>query len=682
MSALETETTTVTARQVNSSSLLGSANLDASMYKAELEHERSLRVLDVKRADQQKQRLEKLVQFSQEELDQTKEMLEEERQQSELHMQQLRQARDDAIQQYRDLQQQKQQEGAAYDSDESSRSESGAPERQMNDLWQRKYNLLQSQMAGKDIELDQVRLQMQEVQAEVTEQLQERHAPPGTPPPAVAMPLSGEGSPAPSSLLNELNRTRIELAESERKQRQIRRAAEDWQTKAKALLPEREAARAFQLRVQKLEGQHREIQKAHQLALAENQEWQYFGKSLSQKLALDDPAITATGNNPPEVATILRHVEDAKKKLTEALEYNQVLEQRVEKLKDWKKPAEARIKSYDDKVVVWTQARKELEQQLASQQRQVQTLQKQEHIWKREIASLQELVQSFDGLPSGGDASTTTLTSASAEAKVKSVQLQLKSTTEELQLVKADRDRVQQELDSVGQERTEVRQEVDRVKEKYGKLREALEVQKDKAKEAEARAHRAEELSGMGSFNANETRVLHLSQNPLSETLRQQNAVLKKQLQEALLQAQESKGGDAAVSTSVGVNRMAMTPQPSEVNPDKLHKRLKESFKEQIGLFREGVYLMTGYKIDMLPGVDRPTFRVRSMYAAREEDHVMLKWPKLAEGESITSLDLLGTDWAKVLARSPSYDYMTKFNSLPAFLASVQLAEFEKQTIC
>ena len=125
-----------------------------------------------------------------------------------------------------------------------------------------------------------------------------------------------------------------------------------------------------------------------------------------------------------------------------------------------------------------------------------------------------------------------------------------------------------------------------------------------------------------------------------------------------------------------------MTPQ-SEVDPDKLHQRLKQSFKEQIGLFREGVYLMTGYKIDMLPGVDRPTFRVRSMYAGQEEDHLMLKWPKLkpSEGESVTSLDLLGTEWATALSHTDSFAYMTKFNSLPAFLASVQLAEFEKQTM-
>ena len=660
------------------------------MYKAELEHERSLRALDVKRAQQKEQRLEKLVEFSQEELEQCKLMLEEERHQSELHMDQLRQARDDAIQKFRDYQQQQQQQQGYDDEDEYDSEDDGEDSRSRNErgtpqdsLWKRKYELLQSQMEAKDSALDQVRLQLREVQSQVKESLEERKKIPGTPPAKSPAVNDGALSPAPSDLLHELNRIRIELAESERKQRQIRRAAEEWQKKAKQLLPEKEAARALQIRVQKLEGQLRDIQKTHQLTLAENEEWQQFCTSLAQyfpaaTIGIENESTSNTSRqNPPEVTTILRHVGDVKQQLKEAQEHNQVLEQRVEKLKDWKRPAEQRMKMYDEKQVAWDNARKDLEQQLDAQKRRAETLEKQEHIWKREIASLQELVQSFDGLPvSGGNsnATTTALTNATADAKLKTMELQLKSLQEELQVVMADRDRLQLNVTETSTKQQECHQELDRVKEKYGKLREALEIQKGKVEEAEARAHRAEELSGMGSFNPNETRVLHLSQNPLTDTLRQQNAALKKQLEEA----SQSHRGTPSVKTS----RASMTPQ-SEVNPDKLHQRLKQSFKEQIGLFREGVYLMTGYKIDMLPGVDRPTFRVRSMYAGREEDHLMLKWPKLKlpEGESVTSLDLLGTEWATALSHSDSFAYMTKFNSLPAFLASVQLAEFEKQTM-
>jgi hypothetical protein len=87
---------------------------------------------------------------------------------------------------------------------------------------------------------------------------------------------------------------------------------------------------------------------------------------------------------------------------------------------------------------------------------------------------------------------------------------------------------------------------------------------------------------------------------------------------------------------------------------------------------------MTGYRVELLPGTDRPTFRVRSVFAENEEDQLLLKWPK---GEEVSSLDILDTELAKNLATTPSYDYMAKCHSLPAFLASVQLSLFEKQTV-
>jgi len=92
---------------------------------------------------------------------------------------------------------------------------------------------------------------------------------------------------------------------------------------------------------------------------------------------------------------------------------------------------------------------------------------------------------------------------------------------------------------------------------------------------------------------------------------------------------------------------------------------------------------MTGFKVDMIPTSDtsKPTFRLRSVFAEQEEDHLLLQWPKNKDKDEVASLDILNTDFAKYLSTTPSYDYMTKFHSLPAFLASAQLAAFEKQTI-
>lgn len=92
---------------------------------------------------------------------------------------------------------------------------------------------------------------------------------------------------------------------------------------------------------------------------------------------------------------------------------------------------------------------------------------------------------------------------------------------------------------------------------------------------------------------------------------------------------------------------------------------------------------MTGFKVDMIPTSDsgRPTFRLRSVFAEQEEDHLLLQWPRGQDKSEVTALDILNTDFAKALAKTPAYEYMTKFHSLPAFLASCQLSLFENQTM-
>ena len=73
--------------------------------------------------------------------------------------------------------------------------------------------------------------------------------------------------------------------------------------------------------------------------------------------------------------------------------------------------------------------------------------------------------------------------------------------------------------------------------------------------------------------------------NPLTIALKEEINVLKKQV-EVLSCGDSSKKNKISIST--------------DVDPNKLHQRLKQSFKEQISRFREGVYLMTGYKVSVI----------------------------------------------------------------------------------
>mmetsp|Transcript_31687 Transcript_31687/g.32280 ORF Transcript_31687/g.32280 Transcript_31687/m.32280 type:complete len:267 (+) Transcript_31687:245-1045(+) len=121
-------------------------------------------------------------------------------------------------------------------------------------------------------------------------------------------------------------------------------------------------------------------------------------------------------------------------------------------------------------------------------------------------------------------------------------------------------------------------------------------------------------------------------------------------------------GGGSA--TSVGIDSA------------KMNKRLKEMFRERISCFREAVYLLTGYKVDLFTAESSssslPKLKLRSMYAEDPEDCLLFQW----KGEI---LELLETPFASKL--DPKlFSFLTRCNSVPAFLSNVTLDLFEKVT--
>jgi hypothetical protein len=249
----------------------------------------------------------------------------------------------------------------------------------------------------------------------------------------------------------------------------------------------------------------------------------------------------------------------------------------------------------------------------------------------------------------------------------------LATARDEIKVIKQERDRLIKEVEGTAMGKQSLEKEHDRVLDKFTKLRDALMAERAKAEKANDRAIQAETLAGKGQFNPERTRALHLEKNPLSDAIRERyqteiNA-LKKQL-----------GKVSSDTTPTRMHSQATTPTTAsaEVDPEKLHKRLKDTFKEQIGIFREGVYLITGYKVDMLLDKSTPYFKVRSVYGEREEDVLIFNWPKGVKQPK--SLDLRGTDFANVLSKTDAYQYLTKFDSMPGFMASTQLSLLEKCT--
>eukprot|EP00536_Pseudo-nitzschia_multiseries_P002308 jgi/Psemu1/251539/estExt_Genewise1Plus.C_300168 len=398
---------------------------------------------------------------------------------------------------------------------------------------------------------------------------QRRHPP--QPPDVEAAAALSEARP---EVLRELNAVRIRLAETERKNRQYKRLAEDAQNTARQHAREKERARAAQKRVAQLE---------HEL-----------GEAVRAGAAV------------------------------------------AEELREWK------------------------------DQKDIAVLRGQEDIYKREVESLRSIVKTFDELPlTASQGGTARGKNPNPPANLRVLEVSLEAAKEEIAVLKEANGGLQADIESSVAEKEELQQKHSTVMEKFGKLRDALYAERAKAEKALERANEAEILAGKGSFNPERTRVLHMGANPLTMALKEEISVLKKQIE--------------VLSSGDAHKKNKGSYVPSDVDPNKLHQRLKQSFKEQISRFREGVYLMTGYKVEMIPDKnDRYMFKVRSVFAERERDFLVFQWP---EGKEVTSLDLLNTEYAKLLTKSPSYEYMTKFHSLPAFLASVQLTLFEKQTM-
>mmetsp|Transcript_45581 Transcript_45581/g.54805 ORF Transcript_45581/g.54805 Transcript_45581/m.54805 type:complete len:147 (+) Transcript_45581:159-599(+) len=126
--------------------------------------------------------------------------------------------------------------------------------------------------------------------------------------------------------------------------------------------------------------------------------------------------------------------------------------------------------------------------------------------------------------------------------------------------------------------------EHERLLEKFGKLKTALLGEREKAGLAEDRANHAEALAGKGCYNNEKTQVLHLNKNPLALAIREKHASELASLNDVICVLRAGGGGGEDVAIE----------KKKDIDAQKYHQRLKESFREQISLFREAIYLLTG----------------------------------------------------------------------------------------
>ncbi|KDO29089.1 hypothetical protein SPRG_06144 [Saprolegnia parasitica CBS 223.65] len=183
-----------------------------------------------------------------------------------------------------------------------------------------------------------------------------------------------------------------------------------------------------------------------------------------------------------------------------------------------------------------------------------------------------------------------------------------------------------------------------------------------------------EKRLGRGEFNPRTTKVVHMMLNPTSHhvlqtapesadvvALREENERLKETLQQVTHQTPRAKPPASAASIT--------TPHETVEGLRILNQRLKEVFRDQINKYRDAVYRVTGYKIDL----KKNELSLRSMYAENEGDEIKFR---LVDEENMA---LLETDFCASL--DPKYlGYLSHCNSPPAFVSTVTLNLFEKQT--
>lgn len=532
-------------------------------FQGELEHERILRGLDCKRFQQTKARLEKQVEFAVEEAREAKALMEEMRQENERHVDQLKRARTRAQEELRDVQ-------AELEDLRVSKASEGL----MEDPRIEKFK---DAVEARVAENKALKETIEELQGELKRILERESSFKEIAPDPEAL-TSNAASEARPEVLQELNKVRVALAESERKNRQYKRAAEDAQRKAKQLVQEREMARSATKRVDQLEAKLTDATQKGATLSVELNAWKEFGAVVAKQVFSGQSSICLDPSVPPELSLLNQYWNDAKAKANESEAEKISLKRQLEQSRETVQKMDVQSRDFNRKEAAWKQDYQNLEKKMELAQMDIKLLKRQENVYKREVESLRSIVKTFDELPLGSSQHSARKVNSVSSSKVGLLEAALTAAQEEIKIVKEGQESVQKEMEVALSEKDELQQTHNAFLEKFGKLKEALFAERAKAAKAEERANEAEVLAGKGSFNPDETRVLHLSNNPLNAALKDEIRVLRKQV-EVL------SGGDK--------NKLSAP----DVDPNKLHQRLKQSFKEQIGRFREGVYMMTGFKV-------------------------------------------------------------------------------------
>lgn len=207
-------------------------------------------------------------------------------------------------------------------------------------------------------------------------------------------------------------------------------------------------------------------------------------------------------------------------------------------------------------------------------------------------------------------------------------------------------------------------------------LEEELRILEEKNEKLELELERR---SIKGDFNPMDTKVLHFTNNPTAQALEKranqiseltsENVALKARVQ--LLEQGQTTDLTMMVGAKVeeGEAEKVKDLQEELEKAEVKKKRLMEAFKKTSHDFREVVYHLTGYRIDVL---QENKYRMLPLYAENQEDSLLFQKSKTGE------IQMLESEFSLELGDLME-EHLERNNSIPMFLAGLIMQLYYKQ---
>jgi len=207
-------------------------------------------------------------------------------------------------------------------------------------------------------------------------------------------------------------------------------------------------------------------------------------------------------------------------------------------------------------------------------------------------------------------------------------------------------------------------------------LEEKLRILEEKNEKLELELERR---SIKGDFNPMDTKVLHFTNNPTAQAIEKranqiseltsENVALKARVQ--LLEQGQTTDLTMMVGAKVeeGEAEKVKGLQEELEKAEVKKKRLMEAFKKTSHDFREVVYHLTGYRIDVL---QENKYRMLPLYAENQEDSLLFQKSKTGE------IQMLESEFSLELGDLME-EHLERNNSIPMFLAGLIMQLYYKQ---